>query len=273
MMNDKLNAIASLEFGKAVELLAKERQERVRAALSASARRGGFGGHTVTDIELEYAEKICRKSADIWVELLEGTNGGKLTRQNVDFIKTRVAEIAASRKSSLINAPRTGPRRTVTDNGHIAREMEKIASNVGRELELRFRRQEVGLPKGDGMKDGINVTIGNAANVNLGSQTGAINAALNVMSQQGLDQSEVVDAIKELSEAVIRSSAIRDDQKQEALEVIAGIAKQAEIKPEHRSKGTIRALISGLPAVIGLTADLTALWDKYAPVLRAYFGI
>ncbi len=116
--------------------------------------------------------------------------------------------------------------------GYIARQMEIITANVCRDLELRLKRQEVGLPKGESMKEGINLTVQNAANINLGSQVGTINAALSVISQQG--QSEVAVAIRELSEAVMRSSAIKDDQKQEALQVIADIAKQAEAKPECR---------------------------------------
>jgi len=70
----------------------------------------------------------------------------------------------------------------------------------------------------------------------------------NVISQHG--QSEVATAIRELSEAVMRSSAIKDHKKQEALQVIAEIAKQAETKPEGRSLGTVKALIAGFPMAV-----------------------
>jgi hypothetical protein len=83
----------------------------------------------------------------------------------------------------------------------------------------------------------------------------------------------VATAIRELSEAIQRSSAIKDHQKQEALQVIAEIAKQAETKPEARSSGIVRALIVGFPLVIGVAADVTTLWDKYVPLIRAFFGI
>jgi hypothetical protein len=121
------------------------------------------------------------------------------------------------------------------------------------------------------MKQRVHLTVHNAANINLGSQVGTINAAVNIISKQG--QSEVASAIKELSDAVVRSSAMQDRQKQEALQVIADIAKQAEAKPEARSNGILKALIAGFPAIIGLAADVTALWDQYAPMIRAYFGI
>jgi hypothetical protein len=121
------------------------------------------------------------------------------------------------------------------------------------------------------MKDGINLTVHNAANINFGSQQGAINATLSVISEQG--HGEVATAIRELSEAVQRSSAINDHQKQEALEVIADLAKQAETKPEARSIVSVKAMIAYFPVAISLAADVTALWDKYAPIIRAFFGI
>lgn len=265
----ELTAIASMEFGKAVDRLAKEKETKLRIALKGLSR-GGPQVAARREIELEYTEKMCTALAEIWVNLLEGTNGGILTRQQVDFIKEQVQGAASARRSSLMNGPPMAPNQEAVA-GYIAREMERVTARVYRDLELRFLRQNVGLPKEESMKEGINLTVHNAANINLGSQVGTINAALNVISQAG--QSELAAAIRELSEAVMRSSVIQDHQKQEALQVIADIAKQAEAKPEGRSVGTLKALIAGFPIAIGLTADLTTLWDKYAPIIRAYFGI
>lgn len=268
-MNNDLNTIASLEFGKAMDRLAKEKSSRLRTAL-AGMSQGGPRVAVTRDIELEYAEKSCTALAEIWVNLLEGTNGGMLTRQHVEFIKGQVQGAAGARKGALIQGPPMQPNQQAIA-GHVARQMEIVAANVYRDLELRLRRQQAGLPKGEPMKEGINLTVHNAGNINLGSQVGTINAAVNMISQQG--QNEVAAAIRELGEAVVRSSAMQDRQKQEALQVIADIAKQAEAKPEARSTGTVKALIAGLPALIGLAADVTTLWDKYAPIIRAYFGV
>jgi len=268
-MNNDLQAIASMEFGKAVDRLRREKETRMRTAL-AGLSRGGPQVAAKRDIELEYAEKMCAALAEIWVNLLEGTNGGILTRRHVDFIKEQVQAAASARRSSLMTGPSMAPNQQAVAS-HVARQMGIITANIYRDLELRLKRQEVGLPKGESMKESINLTVQNAANINLGSQVGTINAALSVISQQG--QSEVAVAIREVSEALMRSSAIKDDQKQEALQVIADLAKQAEAKPEARSKGTVKALIAGFPAIVGVAADVTTLWDKYAPVIRAFFGI
>jgi hypothetical protein len=71
----------------------------------------------------------------------------------------------------------------------------------------------------------------------------------------------------------MHTPVIQDLQKQEALQVIADIAKQAETRPEARSTGTLKALLAGFPYVVGLAADVTVPWDRYSPLLRAFFGI
>jgi hypothetical protein len=264
-----LNAIASMEFGKAVNRLRKEKETKMRIAL---AGLSGGGPHLAAkrEIELEYAEQTLVALAEIWVNLLEGTNGGILTRQHVDFIKGQVQGAASARRSALMNGPPMASNQQAVA-GHVARQMAIVTGNVVRDLELRLKRQEVGLPKGEPMKEVINLTVHNAANINLGSQVGTINAALNVITQKG--QGEIAAALKELSEAIVRNGEIKDREKQEALQVVSELAKQAVAEPDARSTGTVRALIAGFPMMIGLAADVTTLWDKFGPIVRAYFGI
>src|SRR5215472_7148550 len=102
--------------------------------------------------------------------------------------------------------------------GHVGREMQIVEARVYRDLELRLLRQNAGLPKGEPMKEGIHLTVQNAANISLGSQVGTINAAVSVIAQQG--QNEVAAANRELSDTIVRSSAMQDVQKQEASQVI-----------------------------------------------------
>src|SRR5713101_502698 len=268
-MRPDLKTIVDMEFGIAMDRLRKEKDGRLKAAL-AGLQRGGPHVAATREIELEFAEKSCTALVEIWVRVLEEANNGILTREDIDSIKAQVQGVAGARRGALSQQPPMAPNQSAIA-GHVAREMEIILSNVGRYLELRFQRQEAGLQKGEPMKDGINLNVQNAANINFGSQQGTINATLSVISEQG--HGEVAAAIRELSEAVQRSSAINDHQKQEALGVIADLAKQAETKPEARSILSVKALIAYFPVAISLAADVTALWDKYAPIIRAFFGI
>ena len=271
VMNGDLETIVNLEFGKAVDRISAETQERLRSAM-AGMPRGGQMEATRLKIQLDQAAQICHVYARIWLDLLEAKSGGHLTRENVDFIVRKVQEVVAARKSSLLNGP--DPSRLASAAGEIAMRMDGVAASIRRDLEIRIRKQQA-FPKKEVMTNSphINVTIQNAANVNLGSQVGTINATLTAISDQSYAHYEVAAVLKELSEAVLQNPQIPEAQKQEALQVITDIAKQAEAKPEARSIGTLKAMIAGLPSVIGMAADFTTLWDKCAPVIRHFFGI
>jgi di/tripeptidase len=204
--------------------------------------------------------------------LLEKKNGGYLTRENVTFIVQRVQQLIAARKGSLVNGP--DHVRLGSAGGEIARRMDGVVAGINRDLEIRVRKQQA-FPREEVMreKQHVSVTIQNAANVNLGSQVGYIHASLDASSDQSQAHHEVATALKELSDAVIKNERIQDSQKEEALQVITEIAKQAEAKPEARSLGTLKAMVVGLHAAVGVSNDLAALWDKYAPAIKHFFGI
>src|SRR5258708_38894689 len=117
-MNNDLQTIASMEFGKAVGRLRREKETRMRTAL-AGLSGGGPQLAAKREIELEYAEKMCAALAEIWVNLLEGTNGGILPRQHVDFTKEQVPGAAAASRSKLKNGTPTASNQQ-GDAGYIA---------------------------------------------------------------------------------------------------------------------------------------------------------
>ena len=266
-----LEAIANLELQKVRERIEQETQEKMQA--TSTMPRGGQLEHRKLMIQLEGAEAMCFEYAEIWRNLLEEQKGGYLTRQNVNFILGKVRTIVAARKGSLMN-PRHH-RGLVSASGEIERRMHAVAARVNRDLELRIRRQEAFPPKKgtemDAERPHINIAIQNAANVNLGTQVGTINAALSVISEQGELNQDVVKALKELTDAVVQNKQLREAEKQETLEVIEEITKQAQSKPESRSLGKIKALVAGLHSLVAASADLTALWTQYAPVIKHFF--
>ncbi len=269
-MHDDLEAIANLEFGKAVDRISLEFQEKIRRVQSMP--RGGMMEHERLKVQLDQAEEKCRAYAQIWQDLLEAKNGGHLTREDVSFIIQKVQQVVESSKRNLMNALTRSSLASAAEE--IAMGMNRVASSIRRDLEIRIRKQQA-FPQKEIMPrpPHVNVTIHSAANVNLGSQVGTINATLTAISDQSQAHHEIAAVLKELSEAVLHNPQIPDSQKQEALQVITDIVRQAEAKPEARSVGTLKAMLAGLPSVIGMAADLTALWEKCAPVIRHFFGI
>lgn len=269
-MDDDLKKIATLEFAKEVERLSVEKEQKLGEARSKN-RPTGLVVRSVLDIELEFSEAICQAYAKIWLDLLEEKHDGILTRQHVEFISEEIRSSAAARKSGLLNSP--SGRQFHSSGDHIARRFDVIVASIRRDLEIRISRQEAGLSKQAQPKDRVNVTIHNAANVNLGSQVGTINATLNAVAKQSEAHRELAAAIRQLSDAILKSQNIKDDDKQAAFQVISTLAEQAQDKPEDRSYGTVKALIAGFPSIIGPAADITTLWVTYAPIIRSFFGI
>jgi len=119
----------------------------------------------------------------------------------------------------------------------------------------------------------IHIQNSNVANLNVGSQVGTINAAVQLMVGRG-DAQQVARALEELTQAVLSSQAtLPDVEKREIVEALTTIAEQAAKKPEERSKGTLRAVVAWLPTAISAASNLVSLWEKVGPTIRAYLGV
>jgi hypothetical protein len=262
-----LEAIATLEYGKLIERLAQEAQEKLRAA-----GRGMLADSQRLQIRLEQAAQTCEGFANIWVNLLEERNGGTLTREDVTFIMEKVTQVVAARKTQLLSGPDKPPLSILADS--FMRKMDAVRSTINRDLEIKLRRSQA-LPKKTGLRSDhptYAITINQAANVNLGTQIGSINAALTVIAESDNGE-EIVQALRELTQTIAQTSELGGVAKTEALDVVEELAKQAESKAEKRSSGKIKAFISALPQLINSSKTLLELWDKYSPAIKHYFQI
>jgi hypothetical protein len=140
---DDLEVIANLEFGKAVERLTREMQERMENAL-AGKPSGGVREHARLQVRLNFAEQACKEFGRIWQNLLEERNGSQLTRENAEFIIQKVMDLAAAHKSSL---GAEFPERTSGVDSEVGRRMDGIVASIRRDLEIRIRKQQAFPPK------------------------------------------------------------------------------------------------------------------------------
>jgi hypothetical protein len=118
----------------------------------------------------------------------------------------------------------------------------------------------------------IHIENSNVANLNFGSQIGTINAALQHISEGDQSQQEFAHALEEFTQAVVFAK-LADDDKKEVVEALSTIAEQAAKKPEERSKGNLKAVVAWIPHAVSTAAHLTALWDKFGPIIKAHLGI
>jgi hypothetical protein len=118
----------------------------------------------------------------------------------------------------------------------------------------------------------IHIHNSNVGNINLGSQIGQINVALEQISSGNEAQKEFARALDEFTKAVVAAD-LPGTQKKDVVEALSTVAKQAAKKPEERSSGTLKAIMGWMPEVIASAAHLKALWEHFGPAIKTYFGL
>jgi len=108
--------------------------------------------------------------------------------------------------------------------------------------------------------------------INLGEVQGNIQATVEALAGRGGRHQEVAAAIKELADAISKSSLV-DAQKKEALDVVETIASQVDGPPEKRSAGILKAMLGGFPAMISTAKAVVELWGKYGPLITGHLGL
>ena len=146
-MFEELEAIANLKFGKLVDSIAEETQEKLveynRKATARGSVLGGFAESERVRIRLDGAERKCRGLSEIWLQLIIKKNG-RLTQEDLQFIMTRVKQCASTTNvTSMSPGGLQLPESALSALKETAeRRMQSVVSNVARDLEIRIREHE-----------------------------------------------------------------------------------------------------------------------------------
>jgi len=116
----------------------------------------------------------------------------------------------------------------------------------------------------------INVSGSNIAAINTGTIRN-LDASITIMDSQG--KSDLAQAVKELTQAIIDSNEIDESIKSDIAQQLEFLTSQATAKAESRSLGVIKSTLVGLKSIISVSANLLAIWDKVEPLFRATFGL
>jgi hypothetical protein len=145
-MHEDLEAVASLRIGQTIEHASREHQVRLSEAIKDLAARGMAGGGQMTQVRFnlarELSEKICRGIYETWLDLIQKRHR-RLTRPDIDFINAKVEDCAATQARNITQAIRPTPNPNpewIKNQAESA--ASSIASNIRRELEIKFREQE-----------------------------------------------------------------------------------------------------------------------------------
>ena len=138
---------------------------------------------------------------------------------------------------------------------------------------------EVGLPPPEHLlRPPVQVHTGplNVSNIQVrDSNIGVLNTGhlamvgswISVLAQKG--ETGLTAALTDLTRAVIESSEISAEQKNEIIELLSGIASEAVAPRERRRRTVLRSLIQSLATAIGVASGLITIWDKVRPMVEA----
>jgi len=125
------------------------------------------------------------------------------------------------------------------------------------------------------------VLVGNAQLNNI-SVNNSVVGTINTGSIESVDQSitalvqtgepEAAKAVKTLSEAVLQSNDLTTNQRNELVEILSLVAREAASPPESRKSLAVTPLLERAQAITGVAGDIAAVCQACWPVLLTLFG-
>lgn len=116
----------------------------------------------------------------------------------------------------------------------------------------------------------IHVSNSVVGTINTGS-IGTVDQSINALIQGG--EPALADAIKALSEAILQSGDLAQNQKNELIESLSVISKEAATPKEVRQNTVALSLLERAMKATALANDITDVCQKWWPVLVAAFTV
>lgn len=98
-----------------------------------------------------------------------------------------------------------------------------------------------------------------------------ININLSALNETG--ETEVVVALKQLTEAVVGEKEISEEQRTELLDQLNELSNQAGMVPQARKVGIIKPVMTGLVAGLGVVKGLAQVWSVCGDAICKYLGV
>lgn len=117
-----------------------------------------------------------------------------------------------------------------------------------------------------------NIHVNNSVvgTINTGS-IGTVDQSISALVQSG--EPALADAVKALSEAILQSGDLTRNQKNELVESLSVISKEAATPKESRQNTVALSLLEKAMKVTALANDITDICQKWWPVLAAAFVV
>ena len=117
-----------------------------------------------------------------------------------------------------------------------------------------------------------NIHVSNSVigTINTGT-IGTVDQTISALIQLG--EPTLAEGIKSLTEAVIGSSDLSENQKNELVEILGAVASEAATPKEERKNLVVKTLLDRGEQILALANDITDVGQKWWPVLLGAFQV
>lgn len=102
------------------------------------------------------------------------------------------------------------------------------------------------------------------------AQVGRINVAMRDINNS--DNKPVLEAIKAITEAMVNTVELENEQKDQLLEQMAFIAEQAALPAKQRQTSVIKPVLTAISTTLTGAASLAAVWAQWGDNLLRFFN-
>lgn len=122
---------------------------------------------------------------------------------------------------------------------------------------------------GDMRLNNISVNNSVVGTINTGS-IGSLDQSISALVQ--LDEPQLAQAFKELSEAVLQSDDLTRNQRNEVIEALNSISREAATPPQARQNTVALSLLERAEKITAMANDISELCVRCWPVIAAVFA-
>ena len=148
---------------------------------------------------------------------------------------------------------------------------DEMAATIGmRPMGARFPPRPAPVVVAGVKLNNIHVSNSVVGTINTGS-IGTVDQSISALVQMG--EPSLAEAIKELSQAVLGSNHLTQNQKNEVVECLSVVSAEAVTPKESRKNAVALALLDRAAKVTNVANDITDVCQKWWPVLVAAFSL
>lgn len=126
---------------------------------------------------------------------------------------------------------------------------------------------------GDTTLNNISIDGSTIGVLNTGQMQGIQQIDVNISRLGQTSETDIAEAFRALTEAIISSPAISIDQRTELVEQLHELSNQALLPQNQRRTGVIRAILTGLSSSLNGVSALATIWATWGDTIRSYFGL